>query len=74
MQILHYDNGDILAIGEITEQDGIFTVLNDPFDVPEYTLSGFTINTNLVELTAELPVNFNKFQYKFIDNQFTTGE
>lgn len=69
MKILHYENGDILAVGDITESEGVYTALNDVSDVSEYTLSGFGSQEFLSEINGDLPEGFNKIHFKFIENE-----
>lgn len=74
MKILYYQDGSILAIGDISETNGIYQISNDISDVNDYTLSGFGLDVYLDDLTIELPENFQKWQYKYINNNFVEVE
>lgn len=70
MKILYFGNGSILAMGDITEENNVYTVKNDPYDIPEYSLEKFGNVIVLENLTIDLPADFAKWKYDFIGGEF----
>jgi len=71
MQILYYEDGTILAVGNITYNAGVYHVTNDKDDINEYSLSEFGEDVFLSEVET-FPEKFCKLCYKFIDNGFVS--
>jgi hypothetical protein len=74
MKILYFETGSILALGDITEQNNVYSVKNDPYDIPEYSLEKFGESEVLEDLIIDLPADFEKWKYDFILGKFTLAQ